>query len=867
MAFFTVLPTPERARRFLAIALLLFAFVALSAVSAKAQDTPTSGSGAELQRVMDESPPVGGLDTNIAAPEAQEELIESEGAAAAGLSPAEGRQIEEIVVQARKRAELLEDTPVSVSAFDATSLQDRQILSLNNLEGFVPNLTINDNRTGRDAAILIRGIGARPDVFLDQGVGLYVDGVYLSRQQGSILDLVDIASIEVLRGPQGTLFGKNTVGGAVNVITQKPEFDLRGSAWVRAGSRGTVETRSMLNVPIDIGWFEDRLAMRVAFGSTNFGGYTYNYVRDEYWNDAEDLNFLGAVRFEPTVDLTLDLTGNYSQQRSKGLGGECDYIQESVYIGLPGAVDQLPPYWDYCQDPEASQPFRFGSELGAIQFSKTWGTWGNVTYDTGDVWIFEETQTKILGSWRAQTWGERADVDLSPDRLFVFGEVGGPGQFNGVPASASQYSGEIQENFNAWDGRIAGVAGFYYFKEMVSTNSDIDVFPLPVNDPDAFVGNINGAATNNKIRTDNSSWAFYGQGTVDFTEWLSLTGGIRYTKEDRELSRVVTNLRYCADMTTPPCGPGSGGNEIRAKFDNIETSYDAWTPMGSLALTVPEDWLGDAPVEHFMGYFTYAEGFKAGGINGAARSDNPAEASTFRPETVDSYELGLKSIAFDRRLRGSFAIFTADYDEMQLPTVFAEPCPPENPECVRQVAVITTNAGKSTIKGIEFEMKALPIDGLAIDASVGLLDAKFDRYTAENLLTGEPINRAGERLPFIPETQTHLGVQYSLPLQFSGTPEWLHGWLTPRFDWRYNGSIIYYGSEIPGGTAPSYSLVDARLTYDFGGDQMQVALWVTNLTDSTYIQTTYPIPVQILGTQNRFYGQPRVFGGELSYSF
>lgn len=823
-----------------------------------AQDAPTAGSGAELQRVMDESPATGGLDTSVAAPEAQEAVIESQGYEAAGVSPSEGRQVEEIVVQARKRAELLEDTPVSISAFDQTSLQERQILQLDALAGFVPNLTILDNRTGRDASILIRGVGARPDVFLDQGVGLYVDGVYLARQQGSILDLVDIASIEVLRGPQGTLFGKNTVGGAVNIITQKPQYEMLGSVRVRAGSFGTVETRSMLNVPIGSGWFEDKLAVRAAFGSNNNSGWTYNTERDEYWNNTEDLNFIGSLRFEPTTNITLDVTGNWASQRSKGRGGECVFIQESIFIDVPGSV--TPEYYEYCRDPNRSQPYRFGSDLAGIQESKTWGTWGNITWDTGDLWIFEDTQTKVVGSWREQTWGERADVDLGPEYLFVFGEVGG-GEPNGQPAFADQVSAEIQENFSAWEGRIAGVAGFYYFQEEVHTNADIDVFPKS-----GIVGQLNGAGTNNRIDTDNTSWAFYGQATVDFTDWMSLTGGIRYTKEDRKLSRLVTNLRLCEDGSSPPCSPDNP-NAIRANFQDVTTSYDAWTPMGSLALTMPEDWLGDAPIEHLMGYFTYAQGFKAGGINGAARTNNPAEASVFSPETVDSYELGFKTISFDRRLRGSIALFHAGYDDMQLPTVFAEPCPPDNPDCIPQVSVITTNAGQSTIKGIEFELKALPFDGLAIDVSVGLLDAKYDEYSAENLITGLPIERAGERLPFIPETQTHLGVQYSLQVDPPGAPEWLRGWLTPRIDWRYNGSVVYFGTEIPGATADAYSLVDARISYDFGFDSMQVALWGTNLTDSVYVNATYPIPVQILGTMNRFYGQPRTLGGELIYNF
>ncbi len=841
---------------------LLCACVLLTgtASSASAQvATPTDASPAELQRVEDESPPVGGLDAEIDSAGAQADAIEKEGAKAAGVSPAAAQRVEEIVVQARKRAELIEETPISVTAFDQSSLKEKQIERLDQLEGFVPNLTVMDDRTGRDASILIRGIGARPDVFLDQGVGLYVDGVYLARAQGSVLDLVDIAGLEVLRGPQGTLFGKNTVGGAVNVITQKPDYDLSGDISLRAGNYGTVETRALLNVPIDVGWLEDKLATRFALGSSNTEGYTYNTLRDEYWNNAEDLSFLGAVRFEPLDTLTFDLTGSWSSQRSKGRGGQCHFVQESIYINLPGSV--TPSYYDYCKDPNRSAPFHFESELAAIQEVYSYGTWGTATWETGEVGVFEDTETKLLGSWREQRWGERADVDLSGERLFVFGEVGGnEATANGQPARGRQISTELQENFNAWDGRIAGVMGAYFFEELVRTNADIDVFP-----DSGIIGALNGAGTKNRIHTNNKTWALYGQSTVDWTDWIATTAGIRYTTETRELSRQVTNLRLCQDGTFPPCS-ATNPNQVRALFNDVKKDYDKWTPMASVALTMPEDWLGDAPIEHVMSYFTYSEGFKAGGINGGARSNNPDEASSFDPETVQSYELGFKTIALDRRVRGGLAFFYADYSEMQLPTVVAQPCPAINPDCIPQVVVITTNAGESTIKGVEAEFQVFPFEGFVVDGSVGLLDAKYDNYIAENLLTGDPIDRAGERLPFVPNTQTHLGLQYSLQLEPTG-PAWMDGWLTPRIDWSYNGSIVNYGTEIPGGESPSYNLLNARLSYDFADDSMQVALWAMNLTDTVYFNEIYPIPVQILGTINRFYGWPRTFGGELSYHF
>ncbi len=845
--------------------LLAFVLIAGLAPMASAQvATPTEGAASELQRVEDESPPVGGLDAEVDSAEAQVEAVDKEGAAKAGLSPAAAGRVEEIVVQARKRAELLEDTPISVTAFDQSALQEKQIEKLDQLEGFVPNLTIQDDRTGRDASILIRGIGARPDVYLDQGVGLYVDGVYLSRAQGSVLDLVDIASMEVLRGPQGTLFGKNTVGGAINVITQKPDYDLSGEAQIRFGNYNTAETRAMLNIPIDAGWLEDKLATRLAFGSENTEGYTSNTFRNETWNDQQNQSFLGSVRFEPLDTVTADLMGSWSAQRSHGRGGECHFVQESIYINVPGSV--TPSYYDYCKDKKRSAPFNFESELAGIQEVTSYGTWGTVSWDTGDLGPLEETETRLLGSWREQRWAERADVDLSSERLFVFGESGGPpmidgeAQFNGQPARGQQVSAELQENFNAWDGRIAGVGGAYFFQELVRTNADIDAFPLS-----GIIGDVNGAGTKNRIHTDNLAWALYGQTTVDVTEWAAITGGIRYTQEHRELSRFVTNLRLCQDGTAPPC-TADNPNQVRASFNDVKKDYSAWTPMASVALTMPQDLLGDAPIEHLMGYFTYAQGFKAGGINGGARNNDPAQASTFDPETVDSYEVGFKSIAFDRMLRGGLSLFYADYAEMQLPTVVAQPCPAINPDCIPQVSVITTNAGESTIKGIELELQAFPLEGLAIDGSVGLLQARYDTYIAENLLTGDPLDRAGERLPFVPEAQTHLGIQYSLQLDPTG-PEWMKGWLTPRLDWNYNGSVVNYGTEIPGGESGSYNLLNLRLAYDFADDAMQFALWTMNLTDTVYMNEIYPVPVQILGTINRFYGWPRTYGAELSYRF
>src|SRR5262245_34322801 len=198
-----------------------------------------------------------------------------------------------------------------------------------------------------------------------------------------------------------------------------------------------------------------------------------------------------------------------------------------------------------------------------------------------------------------------------------------------------------------------------------------------------------------------------------------------------------------------------------------------------------------------MGYFTYAQGFKGGGINAGAQTMDPAETKEFEPETLDSYEVGVKTIGLEQRLRASLSAFYGDYTNLQLPTVQIQPCPPVDPDCINAVVVIIDNAGKARQKGLEFEVQAQPMDGLLATGSIGYLDAKFTEYIAENIVQGGPIDRAGERLPFVPDFQSHLGLQYSFPIEPDvPIPTWLLGWLTPRVDWSYQSSVQYWGREL-----------------------------------------------------------------------
>ncbi|MDG2306623.1 MAG: TonB-dependent receptor [Candidatus Binatia bacterium] len=832
---------------------LALGLAALLPAIAGAQTAP-SQMVEEIQTPTD----TGGMESESGAEEAQADVIENEGAAAAGLSPRAGRTVEEIVVSARKREELLEDTPVSVSALGQNLLRETQVQRIEEIEYLVPNLSFRNGRNGQDANVYIRGVGTQDEsLFFDQGVGVYVDGVYLSRSQGSIMDIVDIAQIEVLRGPQGTLFGKNTVGGAVSITTQKPTPEPHAFAMVRAGNYNLVQTRGMINIPI----IDDMLYSRFNVASTNSSGYTYNSFLDEDWGNQNNLNFYGALRFEPTDDITLDIAGSWVKSHFKPRGGDCVFQRLSNFEGIPGAPTQ--GYYDYCSQQE--DPFTFESDVATITGIESYGAWGTLAYDIGDIdeLGIEDFTLKAIGSWREQFPKYREDVDMSRYDLWRWSSTnkgGDIGETNGTPGFQQQTSFELQQNATAWDGKIQWVTGAFLYWEHANSEFDFRVFP-----GSGVIGAIGGASTRSIIATDNFNWALYGQATVDFTDWLSLTGGLRFTHEDKEAFRSLTNLLLCESGSPPPC-TATDPPQLRAYIPGDTVSFERWTPMGTLAMRLPEEYMPDA-MDHLMGYFTYSQGFKGGGINAGAQTMDPAEASEFAPEVLDSFELGIKTIGFDRRVRASLAVFYGDYTDLQLPTVQLQPCPPDEPDCINQAIVIIDNAGKARNQGVEFELQAEPVDGLQVLGSVGYLDAKFTEYQAVNIVTNDPIDRDGERLPFVPDLQTHLGMQYSMQVATEDLPPWMQGWLTPRVDWAYTAAVKNWGRELTGGTQPGYNLVNLRLGYTFNDDRSQLALWSKNVANETYFDEVYAVQAQILGTISRFYGWPRTFGVELSHNF
>lgn len=730
-------------------------------------------------------------------------------------------RVEEIVVSARKRAEMLEDTPLSVTAIGVETLRDNDITRLDEIRNLVPNLNFQQTPVGLDQAaqFRIRGIGTtRIAAAFDPGVGIYVDGVYLPRSVNSVMSVIDVQQIEVLRGPQGTLFGKNSIGGAISLTTVKAHEEVEGFAQVRAGNFSTIETRSMVNLPI-----LDDLYSRFSLSTQNFGGYTFNTTRNESTSDRQSISALGSVRWIPHEDVTVDVTGFWARDRNHGQGGSCFYVQDGP-LAPPGSE-----FRDACI---RSGPFEFQSPILQLADQRNYGAWGVINWDVGDAWVFEDVAFKSTSSWRQGTTRLRSDVDGTDFPIVMIASIG-DGPLDGEEISGRSFIQEGQLNATAWDGRVDLVGGAFGFWEESEG-------------PTQTTSLLSGAVTNSSIATsrpDNWDWAIYGQASVDVLDWLSVTAGVRYTEEKK-------GNDFSVQPVLPVPGPEEG---VRAR-----QVFTAWTPMASIAATLPEDLMGDAPLDHLMGYFTYSQGFRGGGFNAVLNAEVD-DLTPFAPETLDSYEFGVKTIAFDQRLTFNVALFMYEYDDIQVTTTEFDPV-------TDGIVQLTRNAAEGTGKGVELEMRAFPIPGLVANGSVGLMKTEYDDFAnAVDDLTGETINRAGEPFNNTPELQTNLGVQFTLPLQNVG-PDWLAGYLTPRVDWYYQSSVNFAGPELVAATQRGYNLLHARLSYSFMDDRAQVALWGKNLTNETFFINGQPLATTF-GYVLRTYGTPRTWGGELSYRF
>ena len=712
--------------------------------------------------------------------------------------------VEEIVVTAERRETNLQRTPIAITALTAANIESQGIRNVNDLAAFVPNLTTTTGPQGSaDANFFIRGVGQFDFIATnDPGVGVYVDGVYLGRTVGALLDAGDIGRVEVLRGPQGTLFGRNTLGGAVSVTSIAPtiggDFHARGR--VTTGSRDRFDADGGVDIPVG-----DTAAARVYAFTRSQDGFARNPVSGQRFGAIQRWGAKAQFLWKPTSDLTVALNADYTKDKSNPA--------PSVLVGIvplpffpPAALTQVQDRNNFYRVFESNSP---------KSFNEIYGFSGIVTYNWGPRTL------KSITSYRELSAVSTSDPDGTTFRLYD--------QFS--PTKQHQFSEELQLSGKTPNGKFEYLLGGYYFNERVRQTLFLCFAPITPTPTAPF----NACNTWNQGNDqETNSYAAFGQARYHLTDALSFTLGGRYTNEEKTDSSTQSFDFRPAGFSPAPgvVVPGFLAPIVtnlpgRVKFDRFTPKLGVEYQASTRTLV----------------FASYAEGFRSGGFNGRLIVPQPT-IPTYRPDTTQSGEIGIKSDLFDRKLRLNATGFYTKYKDIQQ-TI-----------SVPVIQFEVANAGEAELYGFEAEATIVPVDRLRVNASFGYSHSKFQNVP---LAVGQ-IN--GNKLPFSPEVTFNIGAEYGIELQ--GLK------VTPRVDYRYQSRTFFTAfnnknlapgllDDGIGEQQAPYGLLQLRLTVSDKRDRFSVAVYGDNLTDEKY----YTFGQNALGAQGVSYnylGRPSEWG-------
>jgi len=734
-----------------------------------------------------------------------------------------------IVVTARRREETLVSVPIAVSAFSGEALERGGAIDITDLANMTPNTTLEASRgTNSTLTAFIRGVGQQDPVSgFEQGVGIYLDDVYLNRPQGAILDIYDVERIEVLRGPQGTLYGRNTIGGAVKYVTkmlpQEFSLKLKGTYGSYDQADGIISVSAPLSDMIRVGG---------AFARLSRGGFGDNLTTgDENYN--KDI-WAGRATFEMGgygQPVLMRITGDYTKDNSSARGG---------HRLIPGQLSGAPVLDDVFDTR--------GGLTDPEQYVKSYGLSMNITAELSDA-----VTLRSISAWRKDDSASPIDFDALPAvdvdvPAFYFNE---------------QLSQEFQLLYD--QGPLHGMVGFYYLDAKADTAFDVRLFTT-----------VAGLTAYTQADVDTETYAVFGDFTFDITEQLSLSAGGRYTWDKRRADILRQN--YLGGGSPLFGGAGVAFGAPSTNF-NGEREYKKFTPRVSISYKPTPD--------HNI-YASFSQGFKGGGFDprgvgtnapdlngdGIQQDDEIASFLSFAPEQVDSYEVGYKGNFLDGALYVAVAGFYADYKDVQIPGSVA---------CTVSVGGVATpsfcgvvsNAGKARFKGLEFESTArlgrdlmTPGDRLNLSTAVGYIDAEYREYITN--IGGVPTDVAANReVQNTPKWTASGTMSYSTPVGAGSL------YLASSVSWRSKT----YQFEIPNPyiDQKGFALWDASIVYTAPDDRWTLGLHGKNLMDKEYKTSGYTFvaanavtgaiinnaagfPTPSLGregTLTAFYGNPR----------
>lgn len=609
------------------------------------------------------------------APEAvAEATAEAQSEDRGGGSGAEAdKTLGEITVTARRREETLLEVPISVTALTAPVLERLNVTDLANLQGTTPNLTIYAARgSSSTLTAYIRGIGQSDPLWgVDPGVGLYIDDVYIARPQGALLDVLDVDRIEVLRGPQGTLYGKNTIGGAIKYITKPLLPDPSASVRATLGNYSQADLRVMANMPLG----SDAVVARIAAASLNRDGFGENVRNGAPMSDKEILVARGSLGIYPTEDVSVVLTADWMDDQSGARGAQM-LTRTDTALG-----PAFPPPVAFNRfDPTRALPLnsRYDTRNGMLNVNDTTmqGASATVNWRVNDSWSF-----RYIFGWREGDTETNIDFDTLPNIIADVAAV----------YEDDQTSHEFNFNYDG-GGAWTGVLGLYLFNGEAGGTVRNNFF------------NASFGTTNGFVETD--SWAVYGDWSWQFSERWSTSIGLRYTDEEKTanvLNRAFSNATFTVPIAT------------LANFTD-SVNFQNWSPRLSVEYK---------PDDSTMYYGLVTRGFKSGGFNVRANTAAvPLSAKPFDDETVTSWEVGTKRALFNDNWFFNAALFHNDYKDVQL-SVFTQFIQPNG-----QPAFFGdfTNAGAATINGVEFELSGQIGENTTLSGMVAYLDPEYDEF-------------------------------------------------------------------------------------------------------------------------------------------
>jgi len=761
--------------------------------------------------------------------------VHAEEAAAADAEAAASDAGGEIVVTARHREENAQDVPVAISVIDQESFEKTGNFTLNQVQQQVPTLQVV-NTNPRNTNITIRGLGANSSLAVDgleYGVGFYLDGVYYGRPGQSQFDLIDLQQIEILRGPQGTLFGKNTTAGAVNITSREPSFTPEVTGEATLGNYDFHQLRVSGSAPLS-----NTLALRLTVADTHRGGFLTNVYNQSKAQDYDNFSVRGQLLWKPSDTLKVRLIGDYSKQKQHFILNVIDgtftqfangaTIPNNIFDRLARFNAPLPYYGAFRRLGNSNSPFQANME--------SYGVSGQIDYDLGGA------QLTSITAYRWWDWYPANDGDGLPLSVTLKAQ-----QQN----FQRQFSQELRlassgKHFIDWQ------VGLYYYWQVVrgygatQYGADFAKFNLPGTTPAPFVATI--AAATNGLEADSysdprlKSYAAFGQVDVHLADPLTLTAGLRFTHEDK----TGSFSRFLA--------PGSGGDrslltpQQQAQFAVSDISFTTADKRDALSglLTLGYKVTPDALV-----YATYSRGNKSGGLNVTAGGFGHA---LIKPETVDNFEIGLKSQFLDRTVTLNAAAFLTNVHNYQANV---------------SVPLGTTstfiqyidNIPKVRSKGLEADLNYAPSKWVNLSASGAYTDAKYISYAnAPNAPENNPAvngvqDLSGEHLPGVSKFAYSFAADVAQPVgdNFEG---YVHA------DWLHRSSFNSSVTNSIYGVVPAYGLLNGRIGLRTADGRYDFSLWARNLANKKYYVSR--------GATNNNYGlitaalgDPRTFGATL----